>query len=1482
MSSKRKKIRIVLLFLVAIFVAINLIFFGFFYWLKTSKGEKYVKGIIISTLQKQLKTKIDIGEISINFPNSASIKDLSIYDLDDSLMINIGKLDVKGIRYNFINQNINIYNLAIKDLFFNLNINGEDTSSNFTHFYKKLLSKSSTKKNKGTSIFKCFSLDIENTHFIYDNFNKKNIQNRNQIDWEHLDIKSNDIDISYLIVDGDNINANLNKIDLVDKSGFVLNNLNAKYSMSDTFIKVLDFTIKTPNSRIKDNFSLLFNKFSNFSSFYDSVQIVGEIEKSIVSFKDLSFFTSNIENKSDSFTVSGLFTGPLSSIGTNNLNLKWQNNTNLNGEIRFKGLPYTSKINISSEFNNSSLSFNDFQSLFPSLPLPKELFKAGIINFNNKFNGSLLNFSTSGVYLSDLGSLDTDLNIKLRNDYNIDSYDGNVNFKNFKIQNLLDSDLLKDITGTIEAKGTGSNFSELSTTYDLKIKSLHFRNYNYKNLGAKGVLDKRNLNISLASKDSNLNFLLFGNADLSEKNPKIDFITDVSSMNLKELGFTKDTLTIKGFAKMKFQGSNIDSIFGSISAESLQIKTPKKLILTDSISLVSSLNENLDHNVSFYSNSLKANIVGKFKFKNLPLVLNNIISSYTESEFFNFTEGAVKDQVFSFNVEYNNIEYLINQFYPQIKVENGGFIKGKVNSNSNLLVIESQIPGLGFNKFFAKGINININSAQNELNGITSIKNITNDSINLLEEITFKNKFNKNNIQFVLDAKAKEFSTNGHLEGNINLLDNNAKVDFSNSLLKIKDSLWEIQNSNFNINNKGEIAINKLEINHLNESMVITGSLNNDTNNEDNLRLIVNGLDLENVGLFEPSLKDFKGKIDGQFTLRNVFNNPYIDAGLNIGNFAFKNDTIGNLSVFSYYNTKQNKVFISTSLMDEIGFERASANGNIGVDNKHEVNFNLFINKSDLAIIEPLTFNNLSDIKGYFSANASIKGTLKEPKIKGKLLINAENTKVNYLGTNYSFLHTIDIEQESLNISNMKIKDSLGNTMVVNGKIDIFDEKNNLDLKAMVESKSFMFLNTSKIDNDIFFGTVLASGEIEIKGAFNEVNLDMKMKTQKGTMFNLPIENENSYSEASFIKFKEIEVETIKTEKKSSITNLNMKLDLEVTPEAFVKIIIDPTTEDIIEGNGSGNLSMNLSSSGDFSLRGKYSVEKGTYQITLYDILKRKFDIKQGSSITWNGDAYKGIVDVVAVYQTSASSRPLLESSNQNTSSTIGGVSSSTIISYPVYDVNAYLLLKGNLLQPDISFDFELLNTGAVSTTSRLNNASGLDLIISNIKNDEQQLATQVASLIMFKSFAPYSDASSDLSPTINAEGSVGTLLSNQLNNLISKYNQDVQVGVDVRGQEQFRLTLDATLLNDKIKFGGAYDINTQNYNAQIMANLNKSQTINAKLFNRSNNNPILSQTSNTIGGGVVFRKEFDKISDFFKKKKSDATKEEEIEIKSD
>ncbi|MDE6199027.1 MAG: translocation/assembly module TamB, partial [Muribaculaceae bacterium] len=303
--------------------------------------------------------------------------------------------------------------------------------------------------------------------------------------------------------------------------------------------------------------------------------------------------------------------------------------------------------------------------------------------------------------------------------------------------------------------------------------------------------------------------------------------------------------------------------------------------------------------------------------------------------------------------------------------------------------------------------------------------------------------------------------------------------------------------------------------------------------------------------------------------------------------------------------------------------------------------------------------------------------------------------------------------------------------------------------------------------------------------------------------------------------------------------------------------VMDPVGGDRIRSHGQGNMRMVYSSAdNDLRMFGTYTLDRGTYNFTLQDIIIKDFIINSGSQIAFTGDPLTARLNIEAIYPLNANLSDLDESFLQDKELNRTNV-----------PVHAVLKVRGDIQQPEISFD--LAFPTLTSDTYRK---------VRSIVSTEEMMNRQIIYLLALNRFyTPDYMASTTKGNELFSVAS--STISSQLSNILGHLSDNWSVSPNFRSDRgdfsdmEVDVALSSRLLNNRLLLNGnfGYRDNLMNSNQfigdfQIEYLLNRSGSIRLKAYNFYNDQNYYLRTADTTQGvGVMFKKDFDNIFSFLR-----------------
>jgi len=545
------------------------------------------------------------------------------------------------------------------------------------------------------------------------------------------------------------------------------------------------------------------------------------------------------------------------------------------------------------------------------------------------------------------------------------------------------------------------------------------------------------------------------------------------------------------------------------------------------------------------------------------------------------------------------------------------------------------------------------------------------------------------------------------------------------------------------------------------------------------------------------------------------------------------------------------------------------------------------VQRFDLKSLQPLLIDQVRDLTGQLQGEVRATGTPQEPDIDGKLLLRKTTFFPTFLNTGFSLDNeTISFVDEGVSFNNFEVADQAGNIARLNGTI-ITRGSPDYRLRLDLVTDNFRLLNTTKDDNDLFYGKVDLKATARIRGTTNTPIVDVDIGLAKGSnlTYIVPQTEASALEAEGIVKFvdrsfegdpfmKQVNDEAADTVK-ATFRGIDLTARIELTGQETFTIVIDPVTQDQLSIKGNSSLTLKVDPTGNINLTGRYEIREGTYNLTFYKFVKRVFAIEKGSYITWLGDPMNAQMDIRAIYNVETS--PIELFSNQLT-----GADPNEVNQYKQrLPFMVYLLLSGELLQPEVAFKLEM-------PTERQNAFGGnVYARLKDINTRESDLNKQVFSLLILKRFIsddPFENkAGGGLSST--ARNSVSKILSDQLNRL-SDNIKGIELSFDVKsyedytsgeaqGQTELELGVSKSLLNDRlvVKLSGNVDVEGQNSNRSatdyigdlaLEYKITPDGRFRITGFRNSNYDMIDGELIET-GAGLIYVKDYNALRELFK-----------------
>ncbi len=1226
------------------------------------------------------------------------------------------------------------------------------------------------------------------------------------------------------------------------------------YSKTQMLLKNLDARIN--NSHLRDFIGFYYKKPSDFNDFNNKVRLVANVRSSNFDSQDLGRFSPVMYKYKDLYTLDGDISGYVKDLDVKQATLKFGQKSYFNLNGNFKGFPDLLVTNFDLKFDNSKIDGLDTREYTGNEVYKKYVEQAGILDFSGVFQGTFDDFySDANVVSSGLGKANGKLNFKINQITHLPEYNGEVKTTELDLAKITgENDLLQKVSFNGKIAGRGFDLENAALRLDGKIDHIWFRNYDYKNINVDGILGNKVFDGSLKISDLNLVGNLNGHIDLRDELNHFAIIGKINNSQLDNLGFINDNVKLQTDFEFDFIGNKLDDFLGSVSFSNTFINQNDQNLVLDYLNFDV---EEIDTNrvMSLSSEFFNAVLSGNFKPTELMADLPELVKEYglyfvgnQQDQEQYYIEKIKRDigneYVADYTVKVKDMSNFFAFFNPEISISPNSEINGNVRIQStSQFTLYANIDTLIYkgNSFFGNEVDFFSSKESFSPEVLTSLVLFSKDQKLANDVQTESLEINGSwgdtrRIDFDGSIRQKNTSNKAQLFGNLLFETDRYVINVNprNSRLDLLESRWTFNQENAVVFLGNDILFNNFSISNQNQGLSLQGALSQDPLKE--LNLVITDFDLRTLKPI--SDLDLEGTANGELKLLDYFNNPILTSNLNIDELVYKKILVGTLAAEALWDNNLKKLGIASNI-NRKNQEVFRLSGTYDPANKRDaLNLTAQLRSTNLEILGTFVDQVFSDLGGYADGILRISGMPLDPIIRGEVVVEQGRLRINSTGGYLYFDDKIIFNEEGFvtKPGGIELRDAAENGNVATMEGGIFNGGSGnfmLGLHAYIKDKDgFKAMDLSSKDNDVFYGTAYAGGDVHITGSFNNVVISGNLISKKNTKITIPLDGATTVDiQQEAIPFKKIiedstDLISDKGNRKSvNLSGVRIALNLTLTPDAECEIIFDRTNNDQLNAFGNGRLSITYDTRGGFTMNGPYVVSRGKYDFSFQNLASlRKFQIVDGSRITWSGDPYQAVLNMKASYQTNISVAEVVTNcvSDAKNASDIN----------TRYPVNVLVNITDKLEAPTISYAFEF-----DKTQIPISYQSCLLAFEQRLKNDEQLLSRNVSSILAFGQIFPETNAVDAFRQQFLIDN-LNNLLSNQIGNLANKLDPNLEVNVllgDFRQNllNNMQLNFSYKFLNNRVKLSG------------------KSSYSNGDLTN--NPAAVINQGQLTVGGEVEY-----------------------------
>lgn len=1260
--------------------------------------------------------------------------------------------------------------------------------------------------------------------------------------------------------------------------------------------------LQTNRSTLSDHFSMRFSG-AGLADFVHGVTMDARFKNASISSDDLAFFIPDARTWKKNIKISGRVEGAVDGLSSENLELWLGTNTYVAGNVSVVGLPNIAKTLLNIEARELRTTYADAVGFFPGLrrvtsPNVRAL---SFLRFKGTFTGFVNDFVSYGTIQTALGTLTTDLNMKLPKGGE-PVYSGTVSTDGFQLGTFINNKQLGIVDFHGSVKGRSFDWNKINVNIDGLVHRIRWDDYTYQNIEGKGTINQRRFNGDFTINDPNADLHLSGLIDFSKDVPVFDATAQIRKANLKALQLTPEDIRLKGDFNLNLQGNNLQNLIGTARISNAELLANGQKLSFDFLN-VASYYINNERALSISSNEFDGKIAGNFDLATLPSAFRLFLTRYYPSYIKPPTSYTPQD--FSFDITTGIVDDYLRLLDKNLSGLNNSHLVGSLNTKINSMTVDADVPAFAYGKYSFADVKLKGAGNLDSLVLTGSVTDAHIDSNVVLPQTTFRIKAQADVSDIVLNTTSNQAINQASLAAQLKTYSDGISVLFAPSSFVLNGKTWTIeQGGELNLR-KSAVANGQVVLKEGPQEIRIETVPSSEGGTWNDLHVTLQNLNLGDVSPLFVKAARLEGTLTGTAVIENPTGNLVVNADLRGGAIRLDNDSIGDVVINGKYDNVTGLLRTTGSNLDQEHYIEFSVAMNFkDTAGRFQDKITLRPREFQLKILERFLGTLVTDIEGYTTGTVDImpEGGL---DLEGKLRLHNASMKVVFTQVAYTLDDTdFNLKKDYLDLNGLSIRDRQGNRARITGGIKHRGFKDmEFDVAVQTTSPQMELLNTTYRDNQQFYGHVWGTGSFVLIGPQYDMDMFVDVRassTDSSTITLPPAPTHETGGVTSFLVEKKYGREMTVTEKRGGETAMRFDVKLTATPMVSVELVMDETTGDIIRSRGSGTLRITSGTTAPLRINGRFDIEEGSYNYTFQSVFNRPFKVRRGINtnnyIEWNGDPYDANINLEAVYTaTDVSFAPLA-------SSLVVDANAARTLARLRENVNVVAKISGKLFTPTLDFRIDF--------PTEISNVQSIAFAIDQLQRNTAELTKQVTFLVVTNSFAPYESTQSLQRPIEElAYNTISGVLFNQINRLLNEklsrvlrsnnftlnfsgslYNRNLldpnAKGIRLFNQASSTLSVGKSFFEGRVilTVGGSFDVpigESIQQTFQILPDvsldllLNTTGSLRATIFYRQNYDYLNgfntggSNQPQRYGASISYNKEFDAFSELlFRRKK--------------
>lgn len=1410
--------------------------------------QERVSVTLATELENQIGTRVSLGGVRWLFPTDIIVDSISIDDQEGEKLLSIphiaAKIEWKPLLKTWArgeNLRISVRNIRIFRPHFNIYRNSSDSTFNYQFLVDAFASK---KEQKEPS-----RLDLRiNTLLIrHANVRMSSSQGEegdSKLSPLNFQLKDLSTHLSLRTLTTDSLSFIVRELNFEENSGLQVDNIRFRFVGNKQGGALAGFNLELPQSSLH---------LDTLWATWNPLLLKGKLHSSYVTPADLACLLPELKDFKERVYLHADFIGGPSRFNLKEVNVKTEDNAiaiDLGGTAS-RLTEADAEINL--HLNKAMLARQGWKLIEEQYPalfalVPKEVVRIGDVTVKGELKLSqVLSNATLQAY-TDAGLLKAKVDVNAQG-----YYKASVDGLNVNIAKILPTSPLTYTNLKLKAEGNTKSGMFRGTA-----SQTHLLGYEYQKINLEGGYEEELYNATIDVDDPNGRMMLRAQYDDTHLIPKYELEVKVDSLDLHAMKLVDihEGRSFSTHVTASLKGHDIDQMTGKVIIDYLTKHQEGEDYVMNDIIFNSHYPDSkfLTMGSEFADVTVRGNFAYSTLLSSLQAHLHEYLPSLCTGE-----NHRMGNNLCQASVSIKNTRPLQELLLIPVSIGQQATIKAELYDHNKWASLDIEVPQLNYDGGSITNVDLRLRTISDTAKVYAYGTIHTENGVHIHADLDVKAKADRMTLftewySNPNDGRlAGDFKTSAILSRNdVGALEVAVKSDDSYAVINYEK--WALAPFDLNIEPQ-RITLNNFHFEHdSTQYLNINGAITQAP--EDTLSVALNNVDLGYLlSLVKLEGISFGGMISGNINASALQSSlPMVEARINAQDFSFCKGVMGDADINAHWNSDSARLEFIADINETLQ-DTTRVNGMYSIKDD-ELMLDIEANNTDISFLNDLTSSFIDNVDGHANGHLLLGGKLNNLDMEGVLLADA-NLRLVPTNTYYTISDSIRFKPGKIQLQNITLLDRSKNKAILNGVVN-HKRISTFDYDIRINADNVMGIDlANETGEESFYTTIYGTGNVHVNGGPGKpLHVEINAETERESVFALNLAGQSETTAESFITFRDrsskrnTPTSTIRTRRQRNPQEAEGPLQLDIianiTPDAKLKLVMDPATDDHISAKGSGELRIETKDE-QLNLFGRYVISHGEYRFNLQDLITRNFTVLEGSYVDFNGDPMGAELDITARYVA-----PLAKLQDLSPELT-GSV-----------QANCLLHIGGRLNAPDLTFNIELPRASEEHKA-----------ILRSYTATEEQRNLQFIYLLAMGRF--YTQDMAQVDQGARMETFLSSTISGQINNLISNFidNDNWNFSGNIRTENLMGETtaetwdnmeiegmLEGRLLNNRLLINGNFGYrNNPIYATNFIGDFDMryllTNELSIKGYSKTNDRYFTKTALTTQGLGLLYQRDF-------------------------